>query len=77
MLNKAELVPGLLPTWWNRIERERCIDTARNRLTYPNIFIAVGEKDLVEDYRDSLIPVILRILAERIYGKEDREDDGY
>lgn len=73
MLDRANISIGrtaqypLLPSWWNVEERENCIIYARERRSYPNIFSAANTTVITNDYNDTYMPKMLRLLAEKIY----------
>ncbi|PQE18755.1 MYND domain protein [Rutstroemia sp. NJR-2017a WRK4] len=67
-LDLAEGREKLLPGWWNGEKRELCEEMAV-RDSWHNIFEIVEKSDIKEHYGDGFMPMKLRILAEKIYGK--------
>ncbi|KAK2731936.1 hypothetical protein FQN55_004409 [Onygenales sp. PD_40] len=59
---------GILPLWWNAEKRRACIRRARDRNSPCCIYHAVETSDIVEHYADSLMPMKLRLMGERVYG---------
>lgn len=66
---------GLLPKWWNERKRAACERLAVDATQWAFLGSAVEKSDVIEHYGDSLMPMKLRILAEKIYGK--KIDMGY
>lgn len=67
-LNRAEK-RGIVPGWWNDEKRRECEVVARDRAGESCIYYAVEKHDVQEKYGDSWMPMELRGLAERIYGR--------
>jgi splicing suppressor protein 51 len=68
-LNLAESRPDLLPTWWNKQKRQECERLAVDPSGWCDINCAVEKSDIQEHYGNSLMPMQLRVLGEKIYGK--------
>jgi len=68
-LDLAESRPGLLPTWWNREKRRECERLAVDSSQWGDINRSVSKASIQEHYRDSMMPMLLRVLGEKIYGK--------
>lgn len=68
-LDKAELRHNVLPSWWNVWKRTSCEEMAKDRRQNVNIYAAVEKSDIIEHYGDPFMPMNLRVLAEKIYGK--------
>ena len=68
-LNLAESKKGVLPKWWNRSKRMICHTRALNEDNWCYIRFAVEKSDVQEHYKDSMIPMMLRMLAEQVYGR--------
>ncbi|KAG4429458.1 hypothetical protein IFR05_015058 [Cadophora sp. M221] len=66
-LNKAK-IKGVLPEWWSKEKRKECEEIAV-RGEWANINRAVEKPDIVEHYKNPMMPMTLRILGEKIYGK--------
>lgn len=68
-LNLAEKRQGLLPSWWSKEKREECERLAMGGDTWADISCAVEKSDIQEHYGDGMMPMKLRILGEKIYGR--------
>jgi mitochondrial splicing suppressor protein 51 len=68
-LRLAESRAGLLPPWWNKDKEKECERIALARDGWNNINCAVEKSDIQEHYKDPTMPMKLRILGEKIYGK--------
>lgn len=68
-LDLAESREGILPYWWNKLKREECESMAADAKGWSDINCAVDKHQIVEHYEDILMPVMLRVLGEKIYGK--------
>ncbi|KAI1924015.1 hypothetical protein LOZ52_002605 [Ophidiomyces ophidiicola] len=60
---------GVLPSWWSPNTRKACERLAKNPEGNHFIGYAVEKPDIQEKYGDSLMPMKLRMVAEKIYGK--------
>ncbi|WEW55536.1 hypothetical protein PRK78_000967 [Emydomyces testavorans] len=60
---------GVLPSWWDVDRRKECVDKAADRDSEDSIWYAVEKPDIQEEYSDQLMPMKLRMMAEKIYGK--------
>jgi splicing suppressor protein 51 len=68
----AEKREKLLPSWWNKKKRQECERLACNksgRNEWADIHSAVEKSDIIEHYGDGMMPMKLRVLGEKIYGK--------
>jgi splicing suppressor protein 51 len=68
-LRLAESRAGLLPPWWNKDKNEKCEGIALAGDGWNDINCAVEKSDIQEHYKDPTMPMKLRILGEKIYGK--------
>jgi splicing suppressor protein 51 len=70
-LSLAEGRRGLLPGWWNPSARKECEDIAMGRKgdSWSQIAYAVEKHDIQDYYGDSMMPMMLRLVAEHVYGK--------
>lgn len=69
-LDLAESRSGLLPKWWTPEKRNGCEDMALDGTQWAHIGSAVGKAGFINHYQDSVMPMKLRLLAEKIYGKK-------
>ena len=60
----------LLPKWWNVEKRGACERLAVDGTQWANISAAVEKSDVIEYYGDPIMPMKLRMLAEKVYGKK-------
>lgn len=67
-LKLAEKQDGLLPTWWNDEKKKECIRLATGGDDWADIGAAVEKSDIQERY-GPMMPMMLRVLGEKIYGK--------
>ncbi|KAF2196477.1 hypothetical protein GQ43DRAFT_445066 [Delitschia confertaspora ATCC 74209] len=67
-LDSAEYRKGLLPSWWSNAKRAECKRLAQ-RGGWHTLNGAVEKSDIQEHYGDNMIPMELRLIAERVYGK--------
>jgi len=68
-LDLAEAQPGLLPKWWSKEKRAACERLAVDSGHWSDLHSAVEKDDIQEHYKDNLMPIKMRILAEKIYGR--------
>jgi splicing suppressor protein 51 len=68
-LDLAETRAGILPPWWNTQKRRECERIAVGGSSWSNINNAVEKSDIQEHYGSGTMPMMLRILGEKIYGK--------
>ena len=68
-LNKTEKRPGLLPSWWSAAKRKECERVAVDESGWSCLAFAVEKSDIQEHYDNSMMPMQLRIFAEKVYGK--------
>jgi hypothetical protein len=65
---KAESVPGYLPTWWKKgISTDACVEYARENADC-SLAVAQEKVDVQRRWDDKRMPVLLRMVAERVYG---------
>ncbi|PVH70408.1 hypothetical protein DL98DRAFT_472722 [Cadophora sp. DSE1049] len=67
-LNQVEKREGVLPKWWSKEKRKECEKIAKNE-SWANINAAVEKSDIVEHYKNPMMPMTLRVLGENIYRK--------
>lgn len=67
-LDLAESRSGILPPWWNAEKRQKCEVLAMYD-GWSNITHCVEKDDIQEHYSDGIMPMKLRILGEKIYGR--------
>ena len=68
-LDRAEALPDVLPKWWSKEKRAACEKLAVDPSSWSDLNCAVEKHDILEHYKDDAMPMKLRILAEKIYGK--------
>jgi splicing suppressor protein 51 len=68
-LTLAEKREGLLPPWWNQGKRRECERLAMGGDGWADINCAVEKSDIQEHYNSPTMPIMLRILGEKIYGR--------
>lgn len=68
-LDLAESRPGLLPPWWNAEKRRECERISVDRNGWSDINCAVEKSDIMEHYNNNTMPMMLRVLGEKIYGR--------
>lgn len=77
-LDLAESRSGLLPGWWREGGRAHCESFAKgpvggnfeaSRMSQGNIYTQTQKNAIQEHWGDSLMPMKLRLLAERIYAR--------
>ena len=69
-LDMAETRNGILPAWWSDAKRRECEERAVGTAEWSDLNAAVEKRDVVEHYGDPLMPMKLRLLAEKIYEKK-------
>lgn len=69
-LDLAETRSGILPSWWSHAKRRKCERTAVDPEKWSDLNAAVEKPDITEHYGDPTMPMKLRLLAEKIYGKK-------
>ncbi|MCJ1309878.1 hypothetical protein MMC25_003539 [Agyrium rufum] len=67
-LRKAERRGGVLPTWWSDEKSTACQRQGMDKTQWSDLSCAVEKSDIQEHYRDSMMPLKLRVLAEKIEG---------
>lgn len=70
-LDKAEKRKGLLPGWWNAEHKAACkaMGADTSKANWADLSCAVEKKDIQEHYKEDTMPMKLRLLAEKVYGK--------
>lgn len=68
-LDLAEERKGILPAWWSKGKREECVRWATGGSEWADISCAVEKSDIVEHYGDGMMPMRLRVLGEKVYGR--------
>lgn len=68
-LDLAESRLGLLPPWWNAEKRRECMRMAVDGSQWSDINSAVEKHDIQDHYKVSTMPMLLRVLGEKVYGK--------
>jgi mitochondrial splicing suppressor protein 51 len=68
-LDLAETREGILPAWWSVEKRKECEGMAVDGEGWNDINCAVEKSDIMEHYGDNTMPMKLRVLGEKIYGK--------
>ncbi|KAF8451738.1 hypothetical protein BDZ91DRAFT_750228 [Kalaharituber pfeilii] len=67
-LDLAEKNRKVLPKWWNKEARGECIKLGLKKGEWSELACAIEKPDVQEEYKDNLMPMKLRVLAEKIYG---------
>ncbi|KAF8245033.1 hypothetical protein K440DRAFT_604316 [Wilcoxina mikolae CBS 423.85] len=67
-LDLAEKRGGLLPPWWSKAKRSECVKLGSGGAEWSDLKCAVEKHDVQEHYKDSMMPLKLRVMAEKIYG---------
>jgi splicing suppressor protein 51 len=68
-LDLAERKGTMLPKWWNKEKRAECEKLGMTAGQFSSLRGAMEKSDVLEHYKDPWMPMKLRILAERIYGR--------
>lgn len=68
-LNMAEKRRGLLPSWWSVAKRRECEKVAVDESGWSCLAFAVEKSDIQEHYGNPMMPMQLRVFAEKVYGK--------
>lgn len=68
-LNLAESRPGLLPPWWDAQKRRECERLSVKSNDWSNIHCTIEKSDIQEHYNNNMMPMMLRVLGEKIYGR--------
>ncbi|KAL8665350.1 MAG: hypothetical protein Q9168_007715 [Polycauliona sp. 1 TL-2023] len=70
-LDLAEKRAGLLPGWWSKETRAACeaMGADHSQENWADLGSAVEKSDIMEHYKDNTMPMKLRVLAEKVYGK--------
>ena len=69
-LDLAETRSGILPSWWSNLKRGECEEMAVGTKQWSDLNAAVEKQDIIDHYGDPSMPMKLRLLAERIYGRK-------
>lgn len=69
-LDMAEAKSVIMPSWWSGGKRRECEETAMGTSQWSDLNAAVEKQDIIEYYGDPSMPMKLRLLAEKIYGKK-------
>jgi splicing suppressor protein 51 len=67
-LDKAEWNGEILPKWWNKEKRKRCIEIGTKKDGWSYLGHAIEKQDVIDEYKDRYMPGTLRMLAEQVYG---------
>jgi splicing suppressor protein 51 len=67
-LDQAEQCGEVLPPWWNQAKRRACENQAMRKSEWSYLGCPVEKPDIQEHYGDNLMPMRLRMLAERVTG---------
>ncbi len=67
-LDQAEQCGEVLPPWWNQAKRRACENQAMRKSEFSYLGYAVEKPDIQKHYGDNLMPMRLRMLAERVTG---------
>lgn len=68
-LTLAERNGKLLPKWWDEATKAECLALGKNEKGGNYLGYFLEKSDVQEEYGDNLMPMKLRVLAEKIYGK--------
>jgi splicing suppressor protein 51 len=58
---------GMLPKWWSEEKEKECERMAMED-DYYNIKYTVEKRDIQDHYKDNMMPMSMRMVAEGIYG---------
>ena len=65
---KAQGVPGYLPTWWKgEISTDACVEYAQSNAAF-SLAVAQEKQDIQRTWDEDRMPMMLRMVAERVYG---------
>ena len=67
-LHLAEGRSGLLPSWWSREKAAECEAVGMND-GWSSLANAIEKSDVIEHYRNSNMPMQLRMFGEQVYGR--------
>jgi mitochondrial splicing suppressor protein 51 len=59
----------MMPPWWAPEAKRDCIAMASDRNSGSYLGQALGKADIQEKYGDDMMPLKLRVLAEKAYGR--------
>lgn len=70
-LDLAEKRKSLLPTWWNKETRTACeaMGADNTKANWADLHCAIEKSDVIDHYKDPTMPMKLRLLAEKVYGR--------
>ncbi|KAL8992128.1 MAG: hypothetical protein Q9169_007347, partial [Polycauliona sp. 2 TL-2023] len=73
-LDLAEKRRALLPGWWNQETRAACeaMGADGSKANWADLSCAVEKSDIIDHYKDNMMPMKLRLLAEKVYGRTSR-----
>lgn len=66
-LTKAHAA-GVLPDWWNNQKKRACVAYGLKAGSSSNLNGAVEKSDIIEHYKNPLMPMQLRMVAEKVEG---------
>ena len=69
-LDLAESRIGLLPRWWTVEKRNACELMVLDDTQWASVVRTVSKATIIEHYQDRVMPMQLRLLAEKIYGEK-------
>lgn len=67
-LDLAEKRGGLLPPWWSKEKRSECVNSGCGGVEWSDLKRTVEKPDVQGHYKDPMMPMKIRVLAEKIYG---------
>ncbi|KAG0089088.1 hypothetical protein BGZ93_006931 [Podila epicladia] len=67
-LKKCHAKKNLLPPWWTKDSDKDCLALG-TKAGWSSLRSAVEKGDIIEHYKDSLMPMQLRMMGEQIYGR--------
>ena len=67
-LRKAEERGGCLPKWWSEEKSVACQELGMSGAEWSDLNCKVEKSDVMQHYGDSMMPLKLRVLAEKITG---------
>jgi splicing suppressor protein 51 len=67
-LDRGEAIDAFMPRWWDAGRRAQCVDIATKQDGDHFIGHAVEKADIQDFWKDNMMPMQLRMLAENVYG---------
>ncbi|KAF9302608.1 hypothetical protein BGZ74_005094 [Mortierella antarctica] len=67
-LKKCHAKKNLLPPWWTKDSDKECLALG-TKAGWSSLRSAVEKGDIIEHYKDSLMPMQLRMMGEQVYGR--------